>query len=61
MLIIPVIDIKNGIAVLAQKGSRKDYQPLQTPLCTSSRVHDVIDAYLSINDFKKILELLMCL
>jgi len=51
MQIIPVLDIKNGQAVLAQQGLRKDYMPLQTPLCASSQLSDVIEAYLTIWPF----------
>lgn len=54
MQIIPVIDIKDGCAVLASRGDRKNYQPLSTLLCSSSRVIDVINAYLSLYAFPKI-------
>ncbi|NOQ14442.1 MAG: nickel transporter [Methyloprofundus sp.] len=54
MQIIPVIDIKAGCAVLAQQGERKNYQALSTPLCTSSQLNDVIDAYLSLYAFAQI-------
>ena len=54
MQIIPVIDIKAGRAVLARQGERKNYQPLSTPLCTSSQLADVIDAYLSLYTFTQI-------
>ncbi len=53
MQIIPVLDIKNGLAVLAQQGHRKDYMPLQTPLCASSQIGDVINAYLTIWPFTR--------
>jgi phosphoribosylformimino-5-aminoimidazole carboxamide ribotide isomerase len=32
-LIIPVIDLKDGLAVRAVGGNRADYRPLATPLC----------------------------
>ena len=51
MQIIPVIDIKAGQVVLAQQGQRQSYNPLSTPLCHSSRIDDVIHAYLSIHPF----------
>lgn len=54
MQIIPVIDIKGGGAVLASQGDRENYQPLSTPLCASSDVIDVINAYLSIFPFSQI-------
>ncbi len=36
LLIIPVLDIKNGIAVSGKSGNRETYQPLQTVFCPSS-------------------------
>jgi len=53
MQIIPVIDIKNGLAVLARQGHRNHYAPLQTPLCASSQIGDVINAYLTIWPFTR--------
>jgi len=52
--IIPVIDIKAGRAVLARQGDRQNYQPLSTPLCSSSQLDDVINAYLSVYSFSQI-------
>jgi len=54
MKIIPVIDIKAGHAVLAKHGEREKYKPLSTPLCDSSRVNAVIDAYLNIYSFTRL-------
>ena len=54
MQIIPVIDIRAGRAVLARQGDRQNYQPLSTPLCTSSQIDDVINAYLSLYSFPQI-------
>ena len=54
MQIIPVIDIKAGRAVLARQGDRQNYQPLSTPLCSSSQLDDVINAYLSVYSFSHI-------
>lgn len=51
MQIIPVIDIKAGQVVLAKQGQRHRYRPLSTPLCRSSQIDAVIDAYLSIHTF----------
>jgi phosphoribosylformimino-5-aminoimidazole carboxamide ribotide isomerase len=51
MQIIPVIDIKDGQAVLAKQGDRNNYQALSTPLCASSDINTVINAYLSIWPF----------
>jgi len=52
--IIPVIDIKAGHAVLAKQGDRQNYQPLSTPLCSSSQLGDVIDAYINLYAFTQI-------
>ncbi|CAG7857213.1 phosphoribosylformimino-5-aminoimidazole carboxamide ribotide isomerase [biofilm metagenome] len=43
MHIIPVIDIKNGIAVHAKAGKRDEYLPLQSKLCQSADIFDVIN------------------
>lgn len=51
MQIIPVIDIKGGQVVLAKQGQRDQYRPLHTPLCHSSQLDDVINAYLSLYNF----------
>ncbi|WP_428354136.1 HisA/HisF-related TIM barrel protein [Methyloprofundus sp.] len=51
MQIIPVIDIKSGLVVLAQQGQRNRYQPLSTLLCQSSQIDDVINAYLNLYAF----------
>lgn len=53
MQIIPVIDIKAGQAVLAKQGNRQNYLPLSTPLCNSSQVADVINAYLELYPFTR--------
>ncbi len=53
MQIIPVIDIKAGQAVLANQGDRENYLPLSTPLCDSSQVEDVINAYLQLSPFTR--------
>lgn len=44
MHIIPVIDIKDGIAVHAKQGKRDEYLPLQSTLCQSADIFAVIDA-----------------
>lgn len=54
MQIIPVIDIKAGHAVLAKQGDRQNYQPLSTPLCSSSQLANVIDAYLNLYTFPQV-------
>ena len=54
MKIIPVIDLKDGVVVHAQKGMRDQYQPISTTLCSSSDIYRVIEAYLGIHDFDTI-------
>lgn len=51
MKIIPVIDLKDGVVVHARQGNREDYQPINTYLCKSSGIFQVIDAFLSIYQF----------
>jgi len=51
MKIIPVIDLKHGLAVHAKQGQRAHYQPINTPLCRSADIFDVIEAFLSLFDF----------
>lgn len=52
MELIPVIDIKNGIAVHAKLGQREHYLPIQSALCPSHKVASVIDCFLELADFK---------
>jgi phosphoribosylformimino-5-aminoimidazole carboxamide ribotide isomerase len=54
MKIIPVIDLKNKIAVSASQGNRDYYQPIKSNLSASSHVEDIIDGFLSIYPFKTI-------
>jgi len=51
MKIIPVIDLKNGVVVHAQQGKRDQYQPINTGLCASPDIYQVIDAFLGLYDF----------
>lgn len=51
MKIIPVIDLKNGIVVHARQGNREHYQPINTALCQSSDIFQVIEAFLGIYAF----------
>jgi phosphoribosylformimino-5-aminoimidazole carboxamide ribotide isomerase len=46
MKIIPVIDLKNGCAVHAREGKRDQYQPLETRLCRSNDIKDIIEELL---------------
>jgi len=51
MHIIPVMDLKDGRVVLAQQGRRHLYRPLVTPLCPTSDIIAVAEAYFSIFPF----------
>lgn len=51
MRIVPVIDLKGGVVVHAQQGQRDSYQPIVSPLCASSDVYHVLDAFLSVFPF----------
>ncbi len=54
MQLIPVIDIYNGVAVHAKLGQRAQYQPINSKLCASCKVSEVIEAFLTIAAFQKI-------
>jgi len=51
MKIIPVIDLKNGIVVHARQGNREHYEPINTDLCKSSDIFQVIEAFLGVYAF----------
>lgn len=51
MQIIPVIDLKDGHVVHARHGDRARYQPIKSPLCSSSSIFAVMDAFLDLHDF----------
>lgn len=53
MNIIPVIDLKAGDVVHAKAGYRHNYQPINSPLCQSSRVEDVIAALQDLYPFAR--------
>ncbi|MDJ0449990.1 HisA/HisF-related TIM barrel protein [Methylocystis sp. JR02] len=52
MQVIPVIDIRNGVAVRAVAGRRSEYQPLQTPLAQTSAPLDVARGLASLHPFR---------
>lgn len=52
MRLIPVIDIKNGVVVHAQRGQRDTYQPINSLLSPSADIYAVINAFLQLADFK---------
>jgi phosphoribosylformimino-5-aminoimidazole carboxamide ribotide isomerase len=51
MKIIPVIDLKDGVVVHARRGERKLYQAINTNLCQSPDIYQVIEAFLGVYDF----------
>lgn len=52
MRIIPVIDLKGGVATLAGPGGRESYRPLRTALCPEPDILTVARAYLSVLPFR---------
>jgi HisA/HisF family protein len=52
MEIIPVIDVRQGVAVRAVAGDRANYGPLETPLAASADPVDVARGYLSLHAFR---------
>lgn len=52
MRIIPVIDLKGGVATLAGPGGRESYRPLRTALCPEPDILAVARAYLSVFPFR---------
>jgi phosphoribosylformimino-5-aminoimidazole carboxamide ribotide isomerase len=52
MDIIPVIDVRHGVAVRAVAGDRASYRPLETPLAESTGALDVARGYLALYPFK---------
>ncbi|MGR9013543.1 MAG: HisA/HisF-related TIM barrel protein [Gammaproteobacteria bacterium] len=51
MKIIPVIDLKDGVVVHAQQGNREHYQPINTDLCKTPDIFQVIKEFLGIYEF----------
>lgn len=54
MKVIPVIDYKQKHVVLAKMGKRNEYAPVNTKLCASSNIYDVVDSILTLANFKTI-------
>ena len=54
MQLIPVIDLLNGKVVHAKKGDRKNYQPIQSLISSSSKPLDIVDALLAYYPFKQL-------
>jgi HisA/HisF family protein len=51
MDVIPVIDVRHGVAVAAVRGRRADYQPLVTPLAAGSDPADIARGYAALFTF----------
>ncbi len=51
MDIIPVIDLKGGEVVRAERGARDSYAPIKTRLASTSRPADVVAGFLALHDF----------
>jgi phosphoribosylformimino-5-aminoimidazole carboxamide ribotide isomerase len=51
MDVIPVIDVRHGLAVAAVRGQRADYRPLVTPLATGSHPADIARGYAALFTF----------
>jgi phosphoribosylformimino-5-aminoimidazole carboxamide ribotide isomerase len=45
MDVIPVIDVRHGVAVAAARGDRANYMPIRTPLCEGSAPASVVEGY----------------
>jgi phosphoribosylformimino-5-aminoimidazole carboxamide ribotide isomerase len=54
MQVIPVIDLLNGEVVHAKKGLRQTYQPMHSPLCSSSDPLTVVAAIMAMHPFKQL-------
>lgn len=51
MLIIPVLDVKDGHVVRAQMGMRETYKPIETPLSPTSAIGSVAEGLLRVHPF----------
>jgi phosphoribosylformimino-5-aminoimidazole carboxamide ribotide isomerase len=54
VILIPVIDLKNGVVVHARAGERSSYRPIRSTLCDSHDPAEVIGALLRLHPFKSI-------
>jgi phosphoribosylformimino-5-aminoimidazole carboxamide ribotide isomerase len=54
MEIIPVIDLRGGVAVHARRGQRELYRPLDSPLCAGNSGREVVEGYLRLFPFRSI-------
>lgn len=54
MDVIPVIDLKGGAVVRAQRGERHLYAPIETPLAPTSQPADIVAGFLALHEFRTI-------
>jgi phosphoribosylformimino-5-aminoimidazole carboxamide ribotide isomerase len=54
MDVIPVIDVRHGVAVAAVRGRRADYRPLVTPLAAGSDPADIARGYAALFTFPRL-------
>jgi phosphoribosylformimino-5-aminoimidazole carboxamide ribotide isomerase len=54
MQVIPVVDLRGGVAVRAIAGRRAAYRPLVSPLAASSRPAEVVAGYLRLYPFEAV-------
>ena len=52
MLIIPVIDISQGVVVQATKGDRKSYKPIKSSISDNPDPESILTSYLKLYPFK---------
>jgi phosphoribosylformimino-5-aminoimidazole carboxamide ribotide isomerase len=50
--VIPVIDLKSGQVVHAQRGNRESYRPVQSQICRGSEPLDVVAAMVAVYPFR---------
>jgi len=50
--VIPVVDLKHGVVVRAQRGNRSAYRPIETPLSPTSEPVDVVGGLLALHAFR---------
>lgn len=54
MIIVPVLDLCEGIVVHAKKGTRQNYLPIKSELCSSADAFEVINGMLRVFNFKQL-------
>lgn len=52
MQVIPVVDLKDGVVVRAQRGDRTAYRPIETLLSPTSDAVDVVSGLLALHAFR---------